>query len=161
MIALDIVMGDWLSILTELISQSPSRVAGFSLHLGVSAGIHSFHHLLCDGPHGPGHVLQVALVQQLLGQVLLPLDLALGGFGHVWDCVGNEELDRVDDVLEGRREPSGAGWAGGTAARGSASPGEHKRHTGTPRQAPRSAKARHIYLGNFKFLTKVNVFKNI
>lgn len=46
-----------------------------------------------------GHELEVGLVQDHLGQVLLPLDLLLDGVRHVRDHVGQDELGKVNDVL--------------------------------------------------------------
>lgn len=43
-------------------------------------------------------------MKQLLREVFLPLDLAFRDFGHIRNCVGNEELHRVDDVLQGREK---------------------------------------------------------
>lgn len=41
----------------------------------------------------------MTLVKQLLREVLLSLDLAFGGFGHIWNCIRNEKLHGVDDML--------------------------------------------------------------
>lgn len=50
-------------------------------------------------PHVSGQVFEVTLMKQLLREVLLPLDLAFRGFRHIRNCIGNEELHRVDDML--------------------------------------------------------------
>lgn len=43
-------------------------------------------------------------MKQLLCEVFLPLDLAFRDLRHIRNCVRNEELHRVDDVLWKRRE---------------------------------------------------------
>lgn len=38
-------------------------------------------------------------MKQLLREVFLPLDLALRDFRHIWNCIRNEKLHGVDDML--------------------------------------------------------------
>lgn len=38
-------------------------------------------------------------MKQLLCEVFLPLDLALRDFRHIWNCIRNEKLHGVDDML--------------------------------------------------------------
>lgn len=41
-------------------------------------------------------------MKQLLREVFLPLDLALRAFRHIGNCIRNEKLHGVDDMLWGR-----------------------------------------------------------
>lgn len=41
-------------------------------------------------------------MKQLLREVFLPLDLALRDFRHIGNCIRNEKLHGVDDMLWGR-----------------------------------------------------------
>lgn len=43
-------------------------------------------------------------MKQLLREVLLPLDLAFRDLRHIRNCIRNEELHRVDDMLWEKRE---------------------------------------------------------
>lgn len=51
-----------------------------------------------------GDELEVGLVEDHLGQVLLPLDLLFDGVRHVRDHVGQDELGKVNDVLRCMKE---------------------------------------------------------
>lgn len=66
-------------------------------------------HPLGDEPHVFGEVFEVALVKQLLREVFLPLDLAFRGFRHIRNCIRNEELHGVDDVLQEREKTPSEG----------------------------------------------------
>lgn len=57
-----------------------------------------------DRPQALGDQLEVGLVQDDLGQVLLPLHLLPDGVRHVGNDVGQDELGQVDDVLQKTRQ---------------------------------------------------------
>lgn len=70
-----------------------------SLEFGSHAVVNHFSHPLGYKSHVFGQVFEVALMKQLLREVFLPLDLALRDFRHIWNCIRNEKLHRVDDML--------------------------------------------------------------
>lgn len=51
-----------------------------------------------------GHQLEVCLVEDNLGQVLLSFDLFFDCVRDVWDHVGQDELCKVNNVLRGEEE---------------------------------------------------------
>lgn len=78
------------------------ELSEIQIHLLHRQARFSLFHLVVvgDRPQALGDQLEVGLVQDDLGQVLLPLDLLPDGVRHVGNDVGQDELGQVDDVLQ-------------------------------------------------------------
>jgi len=76
---------------------------GIHLHLHLlicKVCLCAAQNLICGWFQTFGHQLQVGLVENHLGQVLLSFDLFLDSVRDVWDHVGQDELGEVNNVLQ-------------------------------------------------------------